>query len=79
MTNLATILPPTGSMVRLIETPRGSWATAGEVYRVNYRPHVRAGRKGIHATTTVQLWDDDRDCGTYDSAMMWAVAKWELV
>lgn len=72
-------LPPSGSLIRLNKIPRGSWATAGETYRVLYAPHQKGGRKGIFPTTSIRLWNEDRGCGTYDSAMNWATAEWELV
>lgn len=73
-------LPPSGSKVRLVEPPRGSWARAGEVVRVTYAPNIRGGgKKRIHGQTTVRVWDEERGCGTYDSAMFWRWARFEVV
>lgn len=78
MNNYEQFLPPSGSKVRLIEAPRGSWARDGEVVRVTYAKHQRCGVKGIHSNTSIRVWDEDRACGTYDSAMFWRWAKWEM-
>ena len=75
----ADMLPPSGSKIHLTEIPRGSWATAGHEYRVTYAPTRRKGQKVIHAQTDIQLWDEDRDCGTIDRALFWRWAKWEVV
>lgn len=75
----ADFLPPSGALVRLLEIPRGSWATAGHVYRVTYAPTRRKGVKVIHSQTSVRLWDELRGCGTYDTAMFWRWARFEVV
>lgn len=80
MNNYEQFLPASGSKVRLIAAPRGSYARDGEVVRVTYAPNVRGGgKKRIHSQTSVRVWDEDRGCGTYDSAMFWRWAKWELI
>lgn len=72
-------LPPNGALVRLVRKPLASWATEGETYRVRYASHQRGGVKGIFGQTSVQLWSEDRDAGTYDSARNWRFAQWEIV
>lgn len=71
-------LPPSGSLVYLKTPPRGSWATAGRIYRVTYAPSQRAGKRGIWGNSTVQLRDELRDCGTYDIAIAWRSAEWRI-
>ena len=76
-------LPPSGALIRLTTAPVGSYATAGDVYRVTYAPTRRQGKRVIHGQTTIRLWDETRQCGTYDSAIMWNVhgrkAQWEII
>ena len=72
-------LPPSGALVRFSRLPRASWAKTGEAYRVTYRPHIRAGKTGVHPTTSVQLWSEDHGCGTYDLAQAYDIAQWEVV
>jgi hypothetical protein len=87
MTSLT--LPPSGSLIRLTREPIGSYAKAGEVYRVTYHPTRRLDRKTgkrvavFHGQTSVHLWNESADCGTFDNATMWNIhgreAQWEVV
>lgn len=79
MTAYQDFLPASGSKVRLIKAPRGSYASNGDVVRVTYAPTRRKGVKVIHSQTQVRIWDEERDCGTCDATLFWRWAQWELV
>ena len=78
MAECSKFLPPSCALVNLIEPPRGSYARPG-VYRVTYAPSCKAGKRGIWATSRVQLWDEARQLGTYDNAIFWAWARFHVL
>ena len=64
-------IPPSGSLVTFSTVPCGSYATAGETYRVTYRGKLTS-------RTTLHLWNEDRDCGTFDSPWAYERAAWTV-
>lgn len=65
-------LPPNGSLVRITTPPRSSYINAGDVMRVRY-PQKVTPRSDVH------VWNEEHDCGTFDRAFNWDVARWEVV